>query len=137
MIKTLLKEDIFSIEKYLDKEILKIWNYELIKDEIDNKDSIVRGIFINNELLGFYILRIGLDVNELFLINIFSLYQNKGYASLLMNDLIDNNDKRCILEVNSLNTKAISLYEKYQFKVISIRRNYYKNNDALILERKI
>ena len=38
------------------------------------------------------------------------------------------------LEVNSINYKAISLYEKYGFKSYLIRKNYYGENDAVLMK---
>ena len=40
-----------------------------------------------------------------------------------------------MLEVKEDNLKAISLYKKHGFKVIHIRKNYYKDKDALIMEK--
>ena len=41
-----------------------------------------------------------------------------------------------MLEVKVDNINAIKLYEKFDFKVIHIRRGYYNGVDALIMERK-
>ena len=41
------------------------------------------------------------------------------------------------LEVRIDNHIAISLYEKFQFKKIAIRKNYYRTKDAWLMERKI
>ena len=40
-----------------------------------------------------------------------------------------------MLEVRSKNINAIRLYQKYDFKIINIRKNYYKDDDAIIMER--
>ena len=39
-----------------------------------------------------------------------------------------------MLEVRQSNFKAINLYEKCGFKVIYVRKNYYKDENALIME---
>ena len=38
------------------------------------------------------------------------------------------------LEVNTINYKAINLYNKYGFKQYSLRKNYYGNNDAILMK---
>ena len=47
----------------------------------------------------------------------------------------DRNLERATLEVRASNQSAISLYEKFGFKIAGRRRRYYKDNgeDALIL----
>ena len=42
-----------------------------------------------------------------------------------------------MLEVREDNLKAINFYQKNNFTIIAKRQNYYKNIDALIMERKI
>ena len=42
-----------------------------------------------------------------------------------------------MLEVREDNIKAINFYQKNDFKIISKRKNYYQNVDALIMERNI
>lgn len=70
-------------------------------------------------------------------------YQGEGYGNELMNHLINRCIKRhffgIILEVRDHNVPAISLYEKYKFKTIGVRKNYYteSNEDALIMWRDI
>lgn len=46
-------------------------------------------------------------------------------------------DGRIILEVRSHNAPAISLYKKYGFTELTVRKNYYRDpdDDALIMER--
>ena len=66
-------------------------------------------------------------------------YRNKGYASKLFEYLFNyykDRNVRYMLEVKVDNINAIKLYEKFDFKVIHIRRGYYNGVDALIMERK-
>ena len=48
----------------------------------------------------------------------------------------DEKIQKITLEVRRSNQIAISLYKKYDFKEISVRKNYYKNptEDAVILQ---
>lgn len=90
----------------------------------------------NNNIEGFIHTQNGLDIIDLLNIIVKPEYQNQGIGSVLLKYLIDNKqDKKIMLEVRSKNINAIKLYQKYDFKIINIRKNYYKDDDAIIMER--
>lgn len=90
----------------------------------------------NNINKGFIHIQNGLDIIDLLNIIVKPEYQNKGIGSVLLKYIIDNKqDKKIMLEVRSKNINAIKLYQKYDFKIINIRKNYYKDDDAIIMER--
>ncbi|MCR5231945.1 MAG: GNAT family N-acetyltransferase, partial [Acholeplasmatales bacterium] len=69
-------------------------------------------------------------------------YQHKGIGSELLNELmnflIEKGAKSFILEVRESNNNAIRLYEKFGFKEISIRKNYYSNlENAKVLLKEV
>lgn len=75
-----------------------------------------------------------MEINYIFVIE---QYRNKGIASKLLEYIIDNNDfSNITLEVNINNINAIKLYEKYNFKTVSIRKGYYNGIDAYLMERR-
>ena len=67
-------------------------------------------------------------------------YRSCGIASRLIGFLINysksNSISNITLEVNEKNIPAINLYKKYGFKLVSIRKNYYIDNDAILMIRK-
>lgn len=90
----------------------------------------------NNINKGFIHIQNGLDIIDLLNIIVKPKYQNQGIGSALLKYIIDNKqDKKIMLEVRSKNINAIKLYKKYDFKIINIRKNYYKDDDAIIMER--
>ena len=90
----------------------------------------------NNIIKGFIHTQNGLDIIDLLNIIVKPEYQNQGIGSVLLKYIIDNKqDKKIMLEVRSKNINAIKLYQKYNFKIINIRKNYYKDDDAIIMER--
>ena len=90
----------------------------------------------NNNIKGFIHTQNGLDIIDLLNIIVKPEYQNQGIGSVLLKYIIDNKqDKKIMLEVRSKNINAIKLYQKYDFKIINIRKNYYKDDDAIIMER--
>ena len=75
-----------------------------------------------------------MEINYIFVIE---QYRNKGIASKLLEYVINNNDfSNITLEVNINNTNAIKLYEKFNFKTVSIRKGYYNGIDAYLMERR-
>ena len=90
----------------------------------------------NNINKGFIHIQNGLDIIDLLNIIVKPKFQNQGIGSILLKYIIDNKqDKKIMLEVRSKNINAIKLYQKYDFKIINIRKNYYKDDDAIIMER--
>ena len=90
----------------------------------------------NNINKGFIHIQNRLDIIDLLNIIVKPEYQNQGIGSVLLKYIIDNKqDKKIMLEVRSKNINAIKLYQKYDFKIINIRKNYYKDDDAIIMER--
>ena len=90
----------------------------------------------NNINKGFIHIQTGLDIIDLLNIIVKPEYQNQGIGSVLLKYIIDNKqEKKIMLEVRSKNINAIKLYQKYDFKIINIRKNYYKDDDAIIMER--
>ena len=64
-------------------------------------------------------------------------YRRTGIATLLLKAAINDfkgKKLKMMLEVRSKNEPAIKLYEKLGFRVVYTRKNYYKDDDALIME---
>lgn len=124
-------KDIDSIKKLgrlINNNFDKVNNLE---DIINNKE--IKGYYIDNELVGIIIYKRLYDTTDLLYIVVDKLYRNKNIASTLLENLIKESNK-IILEVRCDNKNAIKLYKKYNFKIINIRKNYYDNMDAYVME---
>ncbi len=78
------------------------------------------------------------DEIELHLIATAPSHRQQGIASQLMQQLIataQQHHARIILEVRASNHIAQALYRKHQFTPIATRKNYYGNEDAVIMEK--
>ena len=64
-------------------------------------------------------------------------YQRSGVGSALLERAIkfakDSSKKTMSLEVDVNNEQAISFYKNHGFFVTNIRKNYYKNSDAMVM----
>lgn len=109
-----------------------------IETEINSNLAIVLVSEINNEVIGYlYALDFG-DNIDLLSIFVDNNYRNKGIASNMLKELMKIGENKTItLEVSSDNMNALRLYEKHNFKTVGIRKNYYKNSDAIIMKRGI
>ncbi len=85
---------------------------------------------IDGRVVGFYISSHVLDEVEIFTIAVDPDYQRKGVASSLLEHLISSSQmeevKQIWLEVSTKNIAAINLYEKFGFKAMGLRKNYYQ-----------
>lgn len=127
--------------------MLECLNIELINSFLKNFNSIIEKIeenkkyiiFSENNEIGFLAYSIYYDRIELDYIFINEKYRNKGYASNLLEYLIEEANKfdNITLEVNINNISAINLYKKYGFTIVAKRSKYYGNDDAYLMIRKM
>lgn len=127
-------EDVFEIEKtFFDVTNSSSINASLSSETLDYF------VLLSEEIVvGFLECSCVLDESELYEIAIKKEFQGKGLSKLLMNYYLAfckaKNIKTIFLEVNTINNKAISLYEKFGFENYSVRKNYYGENDAVLMK---
>ena len=118
--------------------------YSIIEKEFNNRysnDNIYTKWYIyelDNKIIGFINYDVIYDVVEIEYIYVDTSYRNKGIATDLLNKMFNDVKMDCrsiTLEVNQNNIKAINFYKKNEFKEISIRKNYYGNEDAILMQR--
>ena len=80
--------------------------------------------FINYDLI--------YDRIEINYIYVIEQFRNKGIAGELVK-YIDKNIKNITLEVKESNIQAINFYLKMGFKKVSLRENYYKNENGILM----
>lgn len=127
----------------LDNLIFDYDKYSLnqITEELNNNSRIYFGYFKNNVLVGFVGASVTLDTSDIMKIGVNPNFRNQGIASKLFDslkkELIKQNVKKIMLEVREKNSNAISFYAKLGFKQIATRKNYYGNDNAIILMLEI
>jgi len=131
--------DIEKISKLEDK----VFGYNLssyLKINYQNDFLHTYVIEENNEIIGYISTNFDGEVLEILNFCIEPQYQHKHYGSQLFDYLLNDikGIKRIILEVNEINKNAISFYQKYNFNIINVRKNYYENKyDAYLMEKVI
>lgn len=133
-------KDISSIEQNFSEKFDKFWSANLLKNDFEDKISKYIVAKIDNEIVGFAGLKVILDEADIMNIVVRIDKRRLGIASMLLKKLLEiaklSNCTSITLEVNENNTSAISLYEKYHFKRIGLRKKYYNNTDNAILMKK-
>lgn len=121
---------IIELGKLINNDFDKLNNIS----ELISNDNIF-GYYLDNKLVGFIVISKCYEVIDILYVVVDKLYRNKGIGSKLMEYIINTFDyERIMLEVRCDNVYAIKLYKKYNFKIINIRKNYYLNNDAYVME---
>ena len=133
MVNNCTKNDIEKINelgKLINSSFDKVNNIEeLIKD---NK---IIGYYDNDILVGFLIYEQLYEIIDLLYIVVEPIYRRKNIGTELINYLIQNKKfEKIMLEVRCDNSSAIKLYKKFNFKIINIRKKYYDNIDAYVME---
>lgn len=111
--------------------------YSLI-DIINNEYSYVFGYYKDKKLVGFIHIEKHYEVIDIINIVVDPLYRKMNIATTLINYIVVTLDsERILLEVRDDNYPAIKLYKKLGFKEINVRKKYYGEADAIIMERTI
>jgi len=143
------------IEKMNDQDIDEVlaieqlsfpvpWNRQLFKQEIRNPYSRSYVLRISSgTVTGYLIFWLVMDEAHILNIAVHPGYRSLGFGNMLMGFAMDQIEtgggKTITLEVRRSNSVAISMYRKFGFTSVGIRKNYYvsSNEDALIMEKKL
>jgi len=127
----------------LDKKSLKgIWSKSQWEKELTDPKRICIGVINpeNKRLLG--VCTSWLVVDELYLtfLAVQPIHQRKGLGKMLISDLIKRSKSLQVnqihLEVKATNKSANAFYKSMDFKIVGIRRNFYKDGSEAILFKK-
>lgn len=133
-------DDLELMKNTLYSDFDNFWSYNILKQELKNKNTTYVVAKENNEIVGFAGMMFCMDEATLNNIVVKKSCRGRGIGGELLEALIElcteQNMKTFTLEVNALNTPAIKLYEKFGFKNLGIRKKYYNNSqDAIIMTK--
>lgn len=134
---TLTDEQIAQLDEIEQLCFHGSWTREMLLEEINNPLSVFAMAERGGRIVGFVLGRIVAGEAELYQIGVHPDFRRSGAGSYLMDYfhmiLKDKGAECCFLEVRSRNNPAISLYERFGYEQISVRKGYYGDDDALIL----
>lgn len=138
-------EDLEFIENLQEEhinEINNIWTRRELNDHINKKTSFSRISKHGKKIVGFSISLYSENFMDVFLIFVAPKFRRRGIAQNFLKDIKKFCKLRLInkivLEVNEDNQAANILYQKFGFKIVGKRKDYYfmneKKSDAIIME---
>lgn len=134
--------DLNIISPILQSDFDDFWNENILKSELENENSYYVVAKQNDKIVGFGGLWKSID--DIHITNIVTkkILRNKGIGKAILNELINQAENFgyniITLEVNENNLPAISLYKKFGFKEVGIRKRYYNNtHNAIIMNLEI
>jgi len=134
--------DLPAVTRIEREQFSNPWNREYFGAELANSISqfFVAEAPEAGVLIGYLLFWRLVDELELHKIAIAADWQRRGHASRLLDFFIRSGrswgSRRALLEVRSSNIPAIRLYEKFAFRLVGRRRDYYNGpvEDALVYE---
>lgn len=118
------------------------WSRQAFEQELSvNEAAFYLIAALGDEIIGYAGLWAVLDEGHITNIAVHPAHRGKGLGEMLLAELIRISEENGLtshtLEVRTSNQPARRLYEKYDFKIAGIRKEYYEDNreDALILWR--
>jgi len=137
---TMTLEDLEQMKDTLYSDFDNFWSYNVLKQELENKNTTYIVAKENDKIIGFAGISTCLDEATLNNIVVKKSHRNRGIGGELLEALIELcsefHMKTFTLEVDTKNEPAIHLYEKFGFKNLGIRKNYYNNTrDAFIMTK--
>lgn len=153
------ENDISCALEILTENNLETWRYNDFFSEIQRSDSIVLAGIMEDEIVGFCIMRLIIpfeslppnisDKNnsytecEIYNIAVKKKFQKRGIGKQLLCELvlfaIEHQSQSIWLEVRNSNNKAINFYRRNNFKQIYERKNFYSNPSeaAIVMKRNL
>ena len=133
MIREFIKKDTERVN-----ELLKDFNYKIDKKSFNN-DFLKILIYEENFIQGILVYQYLYDRIEIDYIIVDKDYRNRGIATKLLEFIENNynNIKNITLEVRESNEEAIKFYLKNNFKEITKRKNYYKDEDGILMIKNL
>ena len=131
MIRELSPEDIEKANELLFK-----FNYKVSEKSFDNPffESL---IYYENGIKGIIVYDLLYDRVEIEYIIVDEEYRKRGIGSKLLEEIEKNNIQNITLEVRESNIEAINFYKKNGFRIETIRKNYYGNENGYLMLKEL
>ena len=142
-IRKMCSNDIDKILEIENEQNITISTKKILEDSFLSNTNKYFVACYDSKLIGYFAIDILVDFIDILSIVVKEEYKRHKVASFLMENIIsianENNIAKLFIEVRKSNIPAKSLYNKFGFEEINIRKNYYNNpiEDAIILFKKL
>lgn len=128
-------EEIVKIERACFSEP---WSVSSVEAQRKSGNSVFARAYDGARLIGYAVGTVSFDEGELYRLAVLPEFRRQGYGEALLRDFLGEcarrGAKRVFLEVRAKNTPALSLYRKAGFARIAVRKGYYGDDDAVVME---
>lgn len=141
IIRPMRENDVKGVAEVEKECFASPWSEQSLREELENENAHFFVADINGEIVGYMGTISVFGECSVTNIAVKEKCRGKGIASSLLERVIINSvfneDEFITLEVRQSNTPAISLYEKYGFRKMGERKNFYRlpTEDAYIYNR--
>lgn len=123
-------EDCELVEQLEQKCFAVPWTLQSFKDTFCYDNYQFLTAWIEKEFVGYMGLIYSMDEADITNVAVFPKMRNQGVGQCLvkesLNKAMEQGIAKVFLEVRESNKNAISLYSKYGFQKVSVRKNYYQ-----------
>ncbi len=100
------------------------------------------GAFLNKRLIGYIIFLASDSEADIVYIAVDPKFRKKGIGTALLNSRcftwnISKSEFKIFLEVSVTNKTALNFYLNQDFRIISLRKSYFKNTDSYLMQKII
>lgn len=114
------------------------WSAEMIAYQLQSDRVVALGRDGDNGLDAGAMLGRGIEA-EILTISVRPHVRRQGVASAMLTELLEfaRNDgaEACFLEVRASDSGARALYKQHGFEDVGVRKNYYRNDDGIIMKK--
>ena len=130
----------FAILYELDlKNINSAWSLDMWQKLANFDETIIS--YDGSELVGFITYRVVVPEVEIYKLVTTKYRRRRGYGRALLQFFCENMQaakvEKAFIEVETKNQSAILFYKSQKFEAVDIRKGYYQDDDALILQKSL
>lgn len=115
----------------------KSWSENLLKSQLESKNSVTFLCLAGGEAAGFITLTKAFDELQIDILAVLPKFRRMGIADRLFKAVCEFSENNGInsltLEVRASNIPAISLYKKHGFRQVGLRKKYYGGIEDAVL----
>jgi ribosomal-protein-alanine N-acetyltransferase len=123
----------------IEQESINSWSYDQFIQELNNEFAVFLVAESNNNVIGYAVAWRVADEIQINSISVKKNFRKQGIGSKLLAEIIKNDTNRvysrAILDVRSKNMEAINFYTDNDFTKTGLRKNYYNDDDAILMEK--
>ena len=136
----LKKTDVDEITAFYEKEFKDGWTKGMLISAFDGGRFFALGIKDDGDLVGIITFSVSYDDADIEGVVVRKDKRRSGIASALIRGAEEKlsalNIKKILLEVREANAPARALYEKFNFQMVSVRKNYYADGESAVVMLK-